>query len=356
MAIQNLATTPSTMLLTDAVNRLSTQQADLQGQVSSGVTSDSYAGLGDQRYAVLDLQSQITGVTAWQGNITSAQTTLDVTQTAMTQITSIASSLQDSLTSLVADQSATNVSAVAAEARQSLTELTSLLNTKNGAQYVFAGNDAGTPPVTDASTVTSSSFFQTIASSVAAVGVNGAAATESSTVAAASNNAAGEAIFSPFLSVAAASAAASVRSVTVGEQDHVAVGFVATQGGAPTATSTGSSIRDLMRTLAVAGSLDQADTTSAGFSTLITDTRSQLDDINQSLVASVASLGQTQAGLADQSSALSDVGNTLTKQLGSLRDSDPALLSTQLTETQNQLQASYSLIADMKGMSLAAYL
>ena len=78
MTIQSATNAPvSTMLpLTSAVDQLNAQNAALQGQLSSGVLSNSYAGLGDQRYQALNLQPQITAVGAWQQNVTSAQTTL----------------------------------------------------------------------------------------------------------------------------------------------------------------------------------------------------------------------------------------------------------------------------------------
>lgn len=356
MTIQNVATSPQTAFLTQSVDRLSAQNADLQGQLSSGVLSDSYAGLGDQRFLALDLEPSISEAAAWQGNITDAQTTLSVTQSAMTTISSIANKLQTSLTSLVDDKSSSNVDLAASEARQSLTQLASLLNTKNGSQYVFAGASSDTAPVTDASAITSSSFFETIAAAVSSVGSNGAAATEATTLSAASDDDSGQTVFSAALSTDPVSAAALGRNVTVGAEDHVTIGFVATQGQAASGMSTGSSIRDLMRALAVTGSLDQADSSSVGFTTLVSDTSGQMSDISSGLVTAAAAVGETQAQLTSQGSSLSDVSDALTKQLGLVRDSDPALLSTQITATQNQLQASYSLIADMKGMSLAAYI
>lgn len=357
MTIQNAATAPMSMLLlTQSVDRLTAQNASLQGQLTSGVVSDSYAGLGDQRTVALSLQPQITKVGAWQGNITSAQNTLSVTQTVMSRIATITSNLQTSLIGLQGNTTAINVSLAASQARQSLTELASLLNTQSGSQYVFGGNASDTAPVPDPSSVTSSSFFQTIAASVAGVATNGAAATETASVAAASDNSPGQSVFSSALSVDATTAAATGHSVTVGDQQHVTVGFVATQGGAASATSTGSSIRDLMRGLAVVGSLDQANASSSGFSNLVADTGSQMQAVSSSLNLTVASLGQTQAQMASQGNSLGQLGDALTKQLGLVKYSDPAALSVQLTMTQNQLQASYSLIADMKGMSLAAYL
>lgn len=357
MTIQNATAAPANMaLLTQGVDMLGAQTTALQSELSSGVVADSYGGLGDQTYQALNLQPQITEIGGWQTNITSAQTTLGVTQTAMSRITTIATNLQTSLTSLQGDKNATTVSTAALQARQSLTELASLLNTQNGSQYVFAGNAADTAPVTDPSSITQSSFFQTIAASVAAVGTTGATTVEGSSVAAAADNTSGQSVFSAALSVTGAQATASARSLTVGEQDHVSVGFVATQGGSASSSSTGSSIRDLMRALAVVGSLDQADSASSGFATLINDTSTQMTGVSASLTMSVASLGQTQTTLTGRATSLGQLSDALKAQLGSIKDSDPASLSVQLTATQNQLQASYSLIADMKGMSLAAYL
>lgn len=357
MTIQNAAAAPPTMtLLTRAVDQLSSQTTALQSQVSSGVVSDSYAGLGDGRYQALDLQPQITQITGWQTSISSAQTTLDVTQTAMSRIATIATNLQTSLTSLQGDTSATSVSNAALQARQSLTELASLLNTKNGSSYVFGGNASGTPPITDPSSITEGSFFQSIGSSVAALGGESAEDVEGATVKTVSDNSLATSPFSAALSVTAQQATALTRSVTVGDGDHVAIGFVATSGGTSSGVSTGSSIRDLMRALAVVGNLDQTSASSAGFATLVKDTGAQMSTVSDSLNLSIASLGQTQATMTGRSSFLGQVGDALTTQLSAIKDSDPAAVSAQLTATQNQLQASYSLIADMKNMSLASYI
>ena len=358
MTIQSVTNAPVSMMLplTSAVDQLNAQNTALQAELSSGVVSSSYAGLGDRRYQALDLQPQLSEVAAWQQNVTSAQNTLLVTQTAMSRITGIATALQTSLISLQGDQSVANVSAAAAEARSSLNELGSLLNARNGSQYVFGGNASDTAPVVDPSDITGSPLFQSISASVASVSTTGAAAVETATVAAASDNAAGQSVFSPALSVDGVAATSLTHRVTVGEQEHVAVGLVATQGIASSAASTGSSIRDLMRALAVVGSLDQADATSTGFSTLVSDTATQVVAVNGSLIDTVARLGQTQSRLASQSTMLSSVSDALTTQLGTIKNSDSATLSTQISATQNQLTASYTLIADMKGMSLAAYL
>lgn len=357
MAVQNATLlSPTISGLTQSVDRLSSQYTALSTAVSSGVVADSYAGLGDSCYQALSLQPEITKIGAWQQNVTSAQNTLSITQTAMSRITTIATNLQTSLVSLQGDKSSTNVTAAATEARDALSELTTLLNTKSGSQYVFAGNMSNVAPVSDPDDVTSSLYFKTIASSVASLGAVSASSVEADTVATASDNTSGVSVFSPTLSVVANSAATLTHFVAIGDQEDVATGIVATGGGDATSTSTGSPIRDLMRALAVVGSLDQADTTTGAFSSLVDDTATQMNTVSNTLGLSVASLGATQSRLTAQDATLGETGDVLAKQLDAAKDSDPAALSTQITDTQNQLQASYSLIADMKGMSLASYL
>lgn len=357
MTIQNATLlSPTISGLTQSVDRLSSQYTALSGAVSSGVVADSYAGLGDSRYQALSLQPEISKIGAWQQNVTSAQNTLNITQTAMSRITTIATNLQTSLVTLQGDKSSTNVTAAATEARDALTELATLLNTKNGSEYVFAGNMSNVAPVVDPDDVTNSSYFKTIASSVSSLGTVSASTVEAQTVATASDNEGSVSVFSPTLSVTATNAGTLTHSITIGDQEDVATGIVATGGGDATSTSTGSSIRDLMRTLAVVGSLDQADATTGAFSSLVNDTATQLGVVSSNLELSVASLGATQNRLTLKDAALSETGDVLAKQLDAAKGSDPAELSTQITDTQNQLQASYSLIADMKGMSLASYI
>ena len=50
------------------------------------------------------------------------------------------------------------------------------------------------------------------------------------------------------------------------------------------------------------------------------------------------------------------MSDALQSQLGAAKDSDPTTTRTQQVAVQNQLTASYTLIADMKSLNLAQYL
>lgn len=347
---------PSMTTLTASLDRLNAQETALQASTSSGVTADSYAGLGSTRYQALSLQPEITSIAAWQQNVSVAQTSLSVTQTALARIATIATNLQTSLTSLQTDHSTTSVGVAVTQAKQALSELASLANTQNGDSYVFAGTQQGVAPVTDPSNILTSSLVTSISASVAQVGTVGASAVETASLSAASDNTAGQSIFAASLSVDPTTAASQVKSTMVGSGDTIATGYVLTQGTAASATSTGSPIRDLIRSLATVASLSSADASSTGFTSLVTDTARDVASTSTMLTQTQAQIGQTQDDLTSQSGSLSTLSDALNNQLTALKGSDPATLATQVSDIKAQLSASYSLIADMKGMTLASYL
>lgn len=342
--------------LASALDRLNDQNSAIQSAITSGVQADSYAGLGDQRSQALSLQPEITRLSAWQQNVTTAQSELSLGTSAFGQIAAIGAALQTSLTSLESDRSPSTIQIAASQARQALSQLASLANTRGSTGYVFAGVHSDTAPITDPGSIGSSALVAGIAASVASVGANGAAATEAATVAAAADNGAGTSVFAPALSVDPASAASSARSVMVGVSDSVRAGFVLTQGVPASAASTGSSIRDLMRALAVVASLPGADSSTQGYADLVADTTRSVTSTNDSLIQTQSQFGQLQNDLSTHASSLSTLSSALNKQLEASKGSDPASLSTALSTNKAQLTAAYSLIADMKGLSLAAYL
>ena len=165
--------TTSAFALQAGVSALSSQEQTLQTQGASGVSSDSYAGLGANRTEALALQPALTQISAWSSSVTSAQNTLTTTQTALTSISDISSSLSTSLATLSGNANATSVAAIVTEAKQDLDNLGSLLSTKSGSSYVFAGRQSTVAPVTTSS-LANSDMAQSIAAAVGNLGQNGA--------------------------------------------------------------------------------------------------------------------------------------------------------------------------------------
>ena len=248
----------------------------LTEQAGSGRIADTYAGLGNGASISLDLRPQVTALQTQQKNIDAATTRLGVTQTAMTQLQQIASSFLANLNNLNG-LNPSAVDSVAADARSALSQAASLLDTRDGNVYVFAGQDGENPPVPNPDTIASSGFATQIAAAVAGLTTSGAAATAAATLAIASSNAPGTSPFSAYLSQPAG--ALQVPALQTGSTQIQQVGLVASANTSVASTgpsTTGSYTRDLMRALATLGSLSSTQINDPNFAALIQDTRASL--------------------------------------------------------------------------------
>ncbi|NHN85639.1 flagellin [Acetobacter musti] len=353
-------------VLQQAVKELAAEQTDIENQTSTGVKSQTYAGLGSDRATAISLSPQITAVSTWQSSVSSAQTNLSVTQTALTQISSIATDLQTSLLSLSGSEGTSSLQTIVETAKTDLAQLGTLLNTTSGTGYVFAGTDSSNPPVTDSSGLATSDLATATASIVSGLSTDGAETVFENATALASgktvtaddgSTVSASSVFSGALSADPSTVSSLDSTAIVGQDnDTVTVGMVATEGTPATSTSTGSMIKDLMRNLMIVASLGSADTSSTQFSDLVSTLQSSTSSVSAALTSKEGSLGITQDSLTSQATLLTSVSTMLSTQLGNVTDADLATLSTQSTQITDQLQASYTLIADMKSMTLASYI
>ncbi len=328
----------------------------LTQQASDGLIADSFAGLGNGAAASLNLHPQIAALQTQQKNIDSATSRLGVTQAAMTQLQSIASTFLADLNKLDG-LNAGQIDSVAANARAALTQTANLLDTQDGNTYVFAGQDTLNPPVPNPNAIGSSGFATQIAAAVSGLSVIGAAATAATTLSIASSNAAGTSPFSAYLSQPAG--ALQSPALQVGSQQIQQVGLLASANSSVAslgASTTGSYMRDLMRALATLGSLSSSQVGDPNFAGLVQDTRVSLTGTVSAMAADTGVLGDTQTRLTNMQSYLGGTQIALTIQVGNAENVDMAATLSALTQTQTQLQASYQLIAGLSALSLAKYL
>jgi len=336
-------------------NMRQTQQSinTLTAETSSGLISSDYAGLGNAAGSALDLTSQIAQNTALQANASSAGNIQQVTQTALGQIQSLVSNISSQLLS-PSTTNATGLNTLAATANSALTQIASLLDTKVGDVYIFAGQDSGNPPVPDPSSVTSSAFYSAIQTAVAALPTTGAAALQSQSL-----TIAGPGATSPFSTTLEASNLPA--TVDLGNGEQVQVGMLADQNtdavstGTGT-TSTGSYMRDIMMGLATLGSMGSADPLQTYTQSALSNVQTTLSNANDALNVDIGGLGVRQDAITNAQSDYSDVATALTTQLDTLQNADPATVATQLAQAQTQLQSSYSMVAALGQLTLAKYL
>ncbi len=329
----------------------------LTEQASSGLISNTYAGLGGTASTALALGLQIDNLTVAQSNIAIASGPAQVTQTAMTQIGSIAAGLlaeMPNLTSLGAPE----VDIIAAEARGDLAQVGDLLDSQYGSMYVFAGQDSGNPPIANPDRIVSSGFYIQISEAVGSLSTNGAAATAAATLAIASSTLPST---SPFSGTYLSQSAAGITppSVATGDGQSQTLGLLAGANIGPISTgtsTTGSYMLDLMRALATVGSLSSAQVSDPNFAPLISDTQTSLNGAITAMNTDVGILSEQQANLTNLSTTLNDTQTALTGQLSTATNVDMAETLSNLSLMQTQLQESYQMISADSALSLVKFL
>ena len=131
---------------------LKSQLNDLTTQLSSGLTAQTYGGLGTGRTSALSAQASISALTGYASVIGTAQTRAKLATTSLSQVVTVANSanaaLQNGLQSTPVDSQAAKSTAL-----NNLNAALDALNQSDGNVYLFGGRDGTTAPVRDANTI-----------------------------------------------------------------------------------------------------------------------------------------------------------------------------------------------------------
>ena len=315
-----------------SINQKLTQVSE---EVSTGLVSTTYAGLGSGALTSLNLRPQMTQNDAISDGITAATSQMGVTQTVMTQISSLAQGVLSKLSAAGGSGTgATGLDDIAAQARDAFSSVVSLLNTQDGDTYIFSGQDSANPPVPAGSTT---SFVAGVTSAVEGLGTPGTSlqATEAGSLDASTSG-----VFST------AAGQSTVQTVQTGQGTAVPYGVSA---GAPY-------MQQILQSLATIGALSSSQTGAAGYATFVQDAGKQLGVASTALTADQGVLGERQDELTAVQTTMASTKISLTTQLSGVEDADVAALATTQSLLQTQLQTSYKLISNMQNLSLVQYL
>ena len=149
-----IAGTSYTNSLVSQLNFLTSQQYQLQSQVSTGQRiqkpEDDPAGMAQ----ALGLQTDSAAATQYAQNISTLQTGATTAYSAMQQIKTISDRAGEIATLADGTKTTAELQAYATEVNQLIQQAVQLANGKNGDHYVFSGTKSDTPPfsaTTDAS-------------------------------------------------------------------------------------------------------------------------------------------------------------------------------------------------------------
>lgn len=345
-----------------SMGSLRDQYGALQQQTSTGKLATSYAGLGIAAGQVMDLTASTSRVDAYTQAITTAQGRASVMQNALTQLNSVVSTMAASALTASGSDAAGAVEGIAQQAREALSQVVSLLNTKHGDDYVFAGADTGNPPVPSPDSVTSSGLFTKIGAQVAALSTTpttpAIGTVIANTVAIAQDTAPGTTIFSSYLTGAGAGAAPG--TIQIGKSQKVSLDLPANRNtGAtsnPSVSGTGSAMNDILRSLSVIANGTGAMASNPDFQMLMKNASATLTSAASTLTAEAGQIGLTQNTLTAAAASHASLKTALTTQLSGLTDVDMATTIAKLQSVGTQLQASYNVLSIARNLNLASYL
>jgi flagellar hook-associated protein 3 FlgL len=144
--ISRVATFAMSEQMINSAMRAQSTMANEQLQEASGQISPDYGGLGSTSQQVINLQVSVTRSQSYIDGSTSANSKVQVMDSAVTSVTDVLTQLRSLLTG-ASDSATTNAASVTQSAQQMMQEFSSLLNTQYAGEYVFGGSRTTAPPV-----------------------------------------------------------------------------------------------------------------------------------------------------------------------------------------------------------------
>jgi flagellin-like hook-associated protein FlgL len=143
-------TAANVLAQTNMMNQLSTDSQEL----GTGQAAQNYAGLGSQAGITVQLNSQLAAINGFASTITTADTTMSVAQSALSQIGSAGSAVQNAISTQSAyslDNSGQTT--LQQQAASYLDQILAGLNTQVGTNYIFSGSAVTQPSVAPTSEI-----------------------------------------------------------------------------------------------------------------------------------------------------------------------------------------------------------
>src|SRR6185437_5125500 len=289
------------------LQQLQTQGQTLETQIASGQKSQTYAGISSQAGQVINLTATQSLQQGYMNTIDTVNTRLKTMSLAMQNISSIATSFQNTLANSAFSP---NGASVQQTAQQLLTELGSYMNTQDGSRYVFSGNQTSTPAYNPASLPSPGDLTTNVAADNYG-GDNG------------------------------------VAQATVDNNVNMQYGV----------TANNPAFEQIVRVLNFFANdstpLSQTNPTDVAN---VNQAQQMMGTAAQAVQQLVATAGEQQGDLTQLKTAHQNALSLATTSLNNIEQVDTATAITQLNTLQTQLQASYQTINVLQSLSLANYM
>ena len=322
--------TSNTALIVNSENQLNT----LSQQLTSGKSSTSQAGYGKAAPTILNLTESVSQTQAFVTNSTSVNTTLQAYDSTLNELSTDAGTLNTALSQVSPSNPAT-ITTLQSLIKGLMVDVGATLNTQVGNTYLYSGTRFNTQPVVDLTTLplpaTPVAFTPVVPITVALPAPPAAPGTFNSPLPTYDTQSPAT---DPF------NQAYATQTLNVSATATVTYGITSND---PT-----------MQALVYAMQEAQAGTNATGATQQ--QFFSNASDALQTAITGLQNLQQNndnnEVVIKDQQDVQTQTIATMQNTLGNLQDVDAATVATQLTDVENQLEASYKVTATLLNLSI----
>ena len=137
----------ATSVLGQSVRNISNQLSDLSTSLSTGVKSQSYAGMGVNEGFAIAARSQLANISAFSDTMTNVTTMINAANTALQSLSTITGQVQSTAASTPQNLTSTGQTIGQQNATSQLSAIVGILNTQVGDRYLFSGTAINTAAV-----------------------------------------------------------------------------------------------------------------------------------------------------------------------------------------------------------------
>ena len=152
MAINGI-TYGTSSVLNQSVLNLKNQMTVLQSQLTSGVKSTTYAGMGVNEGFAIAARSQLSNISAFTDTMTNINTAIGIANTGLQSMVDIGNTMVNAANSTMQTLNSGGQTIAQTTAYSQLSSMLGILNLQAGDRYLFSGNAINTPAVAPIDTI-----------------------------------------------------------------------------------------------------------------------------------------------------------------------------------------------------------
>ena len=146
MSIGNVSTLAQSQYMLSHIEQDEAALQNTQSQVATGYVSTTYGGIGDKTAALESAQTQGSLATGYVATAQLAANQVNLQDAQLSQLSSLASQLQQDITTAVANG---NGGTLMSQAQNIFEQTVQILNSQDAnGNYIYSGGNSNTPPVT----------------------------------------------------------------------------------------------------------------------------------------------------------------------------------------------------------------